>query len=68
MVGAIGVCKDKGAYWFGTQWDQTSLGARKCGRQPVYDWTGILKDLIKSVQAGVMGGKAYTLTFRTAVW
>lgn len=64
VVGAIGVCKDKGVYWFGTQWDQTSLAPEAVVASQVYDWTGIIEDMIKSVQAGVMGGKAYTLTFK----
>lgn len=64
VVGAIGVCKDKGAFWFGTQWDQTSLAPEAVIASQVYDWTGTIKDMIKSIQAGVLGGKAYTLTFK----
>ncbi|NMB69073.1 MAG: BMP family ABC transporter substrate-binding protein [Chloroflexi bacterium] len=64
VVGAIGICKDKGAFWFGTQWDQTSLAPEAVIASQVYDWTGIIKDMIASVQAGVMGGKGYTLTFK----
>ncbi|MHB1119230.1 MAG: BMP family protein [Bellilinea sp.] len=64
VVGAIGVCKEKGVYWFGTQWDQTSLAPEAVVASQVYDWSGIIEDMIKSVQAGVMGGKAYTLTFK----
>jgi len=64
VVGALGVCKDKGALWFGTQWDQTSLAPEVVAASQVYDWVGIVKDMIASNQAGVMGGKAYTLTFK----
>jgi basic membrane protein A and related proteins len=64
VVGAIGVCKDKNAYWFGTQWDQTSLAPTVVVASQVYDWTGILRDMIASRNAGVLGGKAYTLTFK----
>jgi len=64
VVGAIGVAKDKGAFWFGTQWDQTSLAPTAVIASQVYDWTGIIKDMIASVKAGVMGGKGYTLTFK----
>jgi len=64
VVGAIGVLKDKGGYWFGQQWDQTGLGPELVVASQVYDWTHILRDIIKSVQAGVMGGKSYTLTFK----
>lgn len=64
VVGAIGIAKDKGAYWFGTQWDQTSLAPDTVVASQVYDWTGIIKDMIASRQAGVLGNKSYTLTFK----
>lgn len=64
VVGAIGVAKEKGVYWFGTQWDQTSLAPTAVVASQVYDWTGIIKDMIASAQKGVLGGKAYTLTFK----
>lgn len=64
VVGAIGVAKDKGAFWFGTQWDQTSLAPETVVASQVYDWTGIIKDMISSRQAGVLGNKSYTLTFK----
>ncbi len=64
VVGAIGICKDKGAYWFGTQWDQTSLAPEVVVASQVYDWTSIIKDMISSIKAGVLGGKAYTLSLK----
>jgi basic membrane protein A len=64
VVGAIGVAKDKGVFWFGTQWDQTSLAPETVVASQVYDWTGIIKDMIASHNAGVPGGKSYTLTFK----
>jgi basic membrane protein A and related proteins len=64
VVGAIGVCKDKKALWFGTQWDQTGLAPTVVVASQVYDWTGILRDMIASRNAGVLGNKAYTLTFK----
>jgi basic membrane lipoprotein Med (substrate-binding protein (PBP1-ABC) superfamily) len=64
VIGAIGVGKDKGALWFGTQWDQTALAPSIVVSSQVYDWTGILKDIIASRQAGVLGNKSYTLTFK----
>ena len=64
VVGAIGVGKDKNALWFGTQWDQTSLAPTIVVSSQVYDWTGILKDIIASRAAGVLGNKSYTLTFK----
>jgi basic membrane protein A len=64
VVGAIGVAKDKKAFWFGTQWDQTSLAPTAVVASQVYDWKGIVKDMISSRQAGVLGNKSYTLTFK----
>lgn len=64
VVGAIGVAKDKGAFWFGTQWDQTSLAPTAVIANQVYDWTGIVKDMIAKIQAGTLGGEAYTLTLK----
>lgn len=66
VVGAIGVAKDKGAFWFGTQWDQTALAPETVVASQVYDWTGIIKDMVASHKAGVLGGKSYTLTFKNA--
>jgi basic membrane protein A and related proteins len=62
VVGAIGVVKDQGAYWFGNQWDQTSLAPGAVIANQVYDWSGPVKDMIAAHKAGVMGGKVYTLT------
>jgi basic membrane protein A len=64
VVGAIGIAKDKNSLWFGTQWDQTNLAPETVAASQIYDWTGIIKDMITSRQAGVLGGKAYTLTFK----
>jgi basic membrane protein A len=58
------VAKDNKGYWLGTQWDQTSLAPEAVVASHVYDWTGVIKDMIASRQAGVLGGKAYTLTFK----
>ncbi len=66
VVGAIGVAKDKKAFWFGTQWDQTALAPETVVASQVYDWTGIIKDMTASHKAGVLGGKSYTLTFKNA--
>jgi basic membrane lipoprotein Med (substrate-binding protein (PBP1-ABC) superfamily) len=63
VVGAIGVCKDKNVLWFGQQWDQASLAPSIVVSSDVYDWVPTLKDMIDAVQKGVLGGKAYNLTF-----
>jgi basic membrane protein A and related proteins len=62
VVGAIGVAKDKGVLWFGTQSEQTSLAPSIVVGTQVYDWTVALKDIIAKVKAGTLGGEAYSLT------
>jgi basic membrane protein A and related proteins len=63
VVGAIGVAKDRGAYWFGTQWDQAPIAPQAVVACQVFEWTGVIKDIIRSSELGVKGGKSYTLTF-----
>jgi basic membrane protein A len=63
VVGSIGAAKDKGGVlWFGTQADQASLAPALVVASQVYDWTGMLKDILAKRKAGVLGGVAYTLT------
>jgi basic membrane protein A and related proteins len=63
VVGSIGAAKDKGSVlWFGTQADQASLAPTLVVASQVYDWTGMLKDILKQRKAGKLGGIAYTLT------
>lgn len=62
VVGAIGVAKEKGAKWFGTQSDQSSLAPETVVATQVFDWTGVIKDMIALHQAGTYGGKTYALT------
>ncbi len=66
VVGAISVAKDKNVLWFGQQWDQASLAPSIVVSSQVYDWTTVVKDMIASIQKGVLGNKAYTLTFKNA--
>lgn len=64
VVGAIGVAKDQNAYWFGTQWDQSPIAPETVVASQIFDWTGVIMDIITSHQLGVLGGKSYTLTFK----
>jgi basic membrane protein A len=62
-VGSIGAAKDNGkVLWFGTQSDQAGLAPKLVVASQVYDWTGMLKDIISQHQKGVLGGVQYTLT------
>lgn len=62
VVGAIGVAKEAGVKWLGTQSDQSSLATDLVVANQLYDWTGTLKDMIAKIQAGELGGTAYVLT------
>jgi basic membrane protein A len=62
VVGAIGVAKDNGVLWFGTQASQTSLAPEIVVANQVYDWTGVLNDIIDQIDEGTYGGKAYAIT------
>ena len=63
VVGSIGAAKDNGkVLWFGTQADQASLAPKLVVASQVYDWTGMLKDIIAQHKKGVLGGVTYTLS------
>jgi hypothetical protein len=49
------------ALWFGTQADQASLAPNLVVSSQVYDWTGIIKDMIAKHKAGTLGGEVFTL-------
>ncbi|HLF28312.1 MAG TPA: BMP family protein [Anaerolineae bacterium] len=62
VVGSIGAAKDAGSVlWFGTQADQASLAPELVVASQVYDWTGVVKDMIAKHQAGTLGGETFTL-------
>ena len=62
VVGSIGAAKDKGGVlWFGTQSDQASLAPDQVVSSQIYDWTGVVKDMIAKVKAGTLGGETFTL-------
>jgi basic membrane lipoprotein Med (substrate-binding protein (PBP1-ABC) superfamily) len=62
VVGAIGVAKHDNVAWFGTQWDQSSLAPSEVVSCQVYDWTGVLRQMITAIRGGVLGGATYTIT------
>ncbi len=62
VVGAIGVAKDAGVPWLGTQSDQSSLAPELVVANQVYDWTGTLNDMIAKINSGELGGTAYIIT------
>ena len=62
VVGAIGVARQRGVLWFGTQADQTSLAPEVVVANQVYDWTVVLRPMIQLISEGTMGGTTYALT------
>ena len=51
-----------GGSGIGVQRDQASLAPALVVASQVYDWTGMLKDIISKHKSGVLGGTTYTLT------
>jgi len=64
VVGAITVCKANHVAWFGTQWSQASLAPTEVVSSQVYNWTGILGQIVTRIKAGKLGGATYTLTLK----
>ncbi len=61
VVGAIGVAKEKGVLWFGTQADQSSLAPEIVVANQVYHWEVVLSQMIDLIQKGTRGGQAFTI-------
>ncbi len=62
VVGAIGVAKENGVPWLGFQADQSGLAPEVVKGTIIYEWQPVLLEMIKSHQAGEMGGKVLQLT------
>lgn len=62
VIGSIGAAKEAGnVLWFGTQQDQASLAPELVVASQVYDWTGILKEMIENRKNGKLGGDTFIL-------
>ncbi len=62
VVGAIGVAKSSNVAWFGNDADQSSLAPQQVVSSNVYDWTGILTQMLTAIDNGTLGGASYTAT------
>lgn len=62
VIGAIGKAKEAGAYWFGTQADQTSFAPDVVVASQVYHWEVILREIFALRQDGVLGGETFAAT------
>ncbi len=64
VVGSVGMAREAGnVYWFGTQADQTDLAPELVVASQIYDWTGMVREIIANQKAGTLGGQSYVLTF-----
>jgi basic membrane lipoprotein Med (substrate-binding protein (PBP1-ABC) superfamily) len=61
VVGAVGVAKEKGVLWFGTQSNQTSLAPEIVVASQVYKWEVVLRQIIELVKGGTLGGTAFQI-------
>jgi basic membrane lipoprotein Med (substrate-binding protein (PBP1-ABC) superfamily) len=61
VTGAIGIAKDNGVLWFGTQANQTSLAPDIVVASQVYHWEVVLHQIIDSIHSGTLGGTAYAI-------
>ncbi len=61
VVGATGVAAEHGAKWFGTQSNQTALGADIVVASQVYKWEVVLQGVVDGIKDGDLGGEAHTI-------
>ena len=61
VTGAIGIAKESGVLWFGTQSNQTSLAPDIVVASQVYHWEVVLTQIIDSIKNGTLGGTAFAI-------
>ncbi len=61
VVGAVGVAKDKGVLWFGTQSNQTSLAPNVVVASQVYKWQGVIQQIMTLIGQGTLGGQSFKI-------
>jgi basic membrane lipoprotein Med (substrate-binding protein (PBP1-ABC) superfamily) len=62
VVGPIAVATDNDLLWFGTQSSQAELADTSGVTFQIYRWDVVLRDIIASIEEGVLGGESYVLT------
>jgi basic membrane protein A len=60
-VGAVGVAKNSGVAWFGTNSNQTQLAPDVVVASQVYKWDVVLQKLFDKVNSGSYGGESYQI-------
>ena len=61
VVGAVGVAKDEGVLWFGTQADQAQLAPSIVVASQVYHWEVVVQQIIDLLNQGTMGGESFSV-------
>ena len=62
VVGATGVAAEEGIPWFGTQSNQTGLGAEIVVASQVYHWEVVLNTILDQIADGKIGGEAVVIS------
>ena len=62
VVGAIGVAKDNGILWLGTQASQTSLAPEIVVANQIYDWSNVILEMVNLIGEGTLGGSSFEIT------
>ncbi len=65
VVGATGVAVEEGVPWFGTQSNQTDLGADVVVASVVYHWEGLINEMLDQIEGGTLGGEAKSISVAT---
>ncbi|MFP4345231.1 MAG: BMP family protein [Anaerolineales bacterium] len=64
VVGAIGVAKDNGTLWFGTQASQTELAPEIVVANQIYDWSGVILQIMDLMEEGELGGQSFEINLQ----
>jgi basic membrane protein A len=59
VTGAIGVAKEQGVLWFGTQSNQTTLAPEIVVASQVYHFEVVLSEIVNLVKGGTLGGQSF---------
>jgi len=62
VPGPISEIQKAKGFWFGTQTDQAAGWSDTVVAVQVFDWTAVIKDMIKMRADGMKGGKAYEIS------
>ncbi len=63
VVGATGVARENNVLWFGTQYEQTTLGEEIVVVSQVYRWEILLREILDSIETGKLGGEIFGASF-----